>query len=80
MSLSHQHGLVQHLTSLHISCFDINAVRPTLPVVNKLNLSGEEKRRTSLQSCILCCGFTHTCMSLKHLMQSIDLFSVENRM
>lgn len=40
----------------------------------------EKKEENFLQLYILCGGFTHTCMSLKHLMQSIDLFSVENRM
>lgn len=38
---------------------------------------GDEGRR---QSDSVSGGLTHTCMSLKHLIQSMDLFSVEKRM
>lgn len=34
-TVSHQHSLIQHLTALRVSCFNVNAVSPTLSAEKK---------------------------------------------
>lgn len=77
--LPYQNSLVQHLAALHVRRLNVNAVGSALPAVNsKRVIRHREPERWAER--YLCSIFTHTCMSLKHLMQSRDLFSVENRM
>lgn len=74
-SQAHQHSLVQHLTALHVGRLNVDAVSPALPEGTTTVTAADATGQTWCTA-----GSTYTCMSLKHLMQRSDLFSVEKRM